>query len=367
MKRIEIQIIQKLDSDFIKKWSALVNSSVNAHFFNTPQWFISCIDTYDIKEYFVFAAYYENELVGILPLVKEKKFGIEVFASPGKRYLEKSTILVKDDNYQILTKLINEVCKYGNIYLTELSEEIAEMLSKNQGKGLLTLSSINPYIRLKDNPFGSISKKQKNRITGKIRKNLGNIKFVHLRNNLGFHLQTVFDLETRSSKKLANKGSFSDAKIRKLFTSLINYAKGYISIDFILYNNQPIVSSLGFVFKDRYLAYYTCYDNNFRDYFPGKILTYFMLSKLREERVEVFDFSRGHNSFKNDFTKNWEFQYDFYFSKNPLIRIWWEGINNLRRLKQILIRDDSSLDADFLFNKYKSNYSNEPNVRLVLK
>ena len=344
-----------------------MNGSVHAHFFNTPAWFISCLNTYDINEYYIFVAYQGHELVGILPLVKEKKFGIDVFVSPGRRYLEKSTILVIDNNYQILNKLINEVGKHGNIYLTELSEEITHMLSKDQEEGLLTLSSINPYILLKDNPFGSLSEKQKKRITGKIRKNLGNFKFVHIRNNLGFHLQTVFDLETRSSKKLANKDSFSDAKIRKLFTSLINYAKDYISIDFILYKNLPIVSSLGFIFKDRYLAYYTCYDSNFRDYFPGKILTYFMLTKLSEERMEVFDFSRGHNSFKNDFTKNWEFQYDFYFSKNPLIILWWEGINSLRRMKQILIKNDQSLDNDFLFKKYKSNKSSELKVNLAVK
>ena len=352
---IEVNIIRKLDREFIKEWSILVNQTENAHFFNTPAWFVSCLDAYNIYEYFIFAAYKGYVLVGVLPLVKEKKFGMDVYTTPGKRYLEKSSILVKSNSPYILNKLISEVLEYGNIYLTEVSEEIAESLSINKKKGLLTLSSINPYIRLNENPLGTLADKQIKRIKGKINNNFENLRFGHFRNNLGTHLQSVFELEGRSSKKLAGKDSFADLKIRELFISLINYAKGFVVIDFVYHKSSPIVSSFGFVFKDRYLAYHTSFDNNFRSFIPGKLITFNMLTKLYEEGFSLFDFSRGHNEFKNDFTKNYVFQYDFYYSKNPLIRIWWESIHLARRLKARLIKNKRSLDGEYLFRRYKNS------------
>lgn len=355
MKKLDIQIIRILDSEFIRKWSNLVNLSEHAHFFNTPQWFISCLDTYDINEYYIFTAYQEDELVGVLPLIKERKFAAEVFASPGKRYLEKSSILVKSSSTYILNKLISEVLKYGNIYLTEVSEEIAESLSINKKNGLLTLSSINPYIRLNENPLGTLADKQIKRINGKINNNFDNLKFCHLRNNLGIRLQSIFELEDKSSKKMAGKESFSNPAVRRLFTCLINYAKEFVVIDFVYFKNLPIVSSFGFVFKNRYLAYHTSFDNNFRSFIPGKLITYNMLTKLREEGVSLFDLGRGHNEFKNDFTKYYVFQYDFYYSKNPLIRLWWESINLARRLNQHLLKNDKSLDGEYLFRRYKAS------------
>ena len=353
MKKLEVKIIRKLDNDFIEKWSNLVNGSVHAHFFNTSAWFISCLNTYDINEYYIFAAYEKGELVGVLPLIKSKKFFVDVFASPGKKYLEKSTILLRNGNSYILEKIISKVARYGNIYFSEVSEVIASSLSKGKFKaGLLTLSSINPFINLKESSLGTLSKKQRQKITSKIKKNLHNLKFGHYRDNLGPYLQNIFELEGRSSKKLAHKDSFADLTIRKLFTSLINYAKGYVIIDFVYYKNLPIVSSFGFVYKDRYLAYHTSFDNNFRSFIPGKLITFKMLTKLCEEGFSLFDFSRGHNEFKNDFTKNYVFQYDFYYSKNALIRAWWEGINFARRLKQLLVRSNNSLDSKFLFKKF---------------
>ena len=368
MKQIKVVIIKQLDEAFIGKWSTLLNYSKNTHFFNTPQWFSSCLNAYDIKEYFIFAAYQGSGLVGVLPLIKSKKFFVDVFASPGEKYLEKSSVLAKNENPRIINEIISQVLKNGNIYLAETPEKITAILAKRKSRGILTLSSINPYIQIEDFPFGTISEKHKKRIAGIIKKNSANLKFGHYRNNLSEHLQSVFELESRSSKKQDHKDCFSNPDNRRLFKSLIKHAGKDIVINFVYFKNLPIVSSFGFIFNNTYLAYHTSYDKDFSYLIPGKILTYNMLIKLREEGVDLFDFSRGHNEFKNDFTKMFAFQYDYYYSTDSLIRIWWEVINFARRLKANIFKNNRSLDGYCLFKKYPlRSIASQENVRLTTR
>lgn len=352
MKNLKIKIIKKIDSKFTKEWDTLVKHSKNASIFNTYQWHRSCMGAYGVKDDLIFTVYQGEDLVGILPLTKEKKFAVEVLTTPGKRHLEKSSILIKDNNPYILAYLLEAVLDYGNICLSEVSEEITQLLSIIKSNGLLTLSSINPYIELKHNPLGSLTKKQEKRILGKMKKNIKDLKFGHFRDNLDFHLKSIIELELRSSKKIVGKDSFSDEKIRKLFSELIKNAKGNVAISFVYYKNLPIVSSFGLVFGKTYLAFHTSFDDKYRSLIPGKMITYNMLLKLRNEGVSLFDLGRGHSVFKKEFTSKRLPQYDFYYSRNPLIRIWWKGINVARRIKISQFKKNNSLDNYYLFKTY---------------
>jgi len=354
MKNLKTEIIKKIDSKFIEEWKALVDQSESANFFNTYEWHRTCSEVYVNEDDFIIAVYQNNKLVGILPLTKEKRFGIDVLTSPGKRYLEKSSILVKDNSKYVLAYLIEAALDKGNLYLPEVSEDMAQILLKMKPNGLLTLSSINPFIEFNDNPLGSLTKKQEKRILGKIKRNIKDLRFGHFRNNLDEHLASIVDLEKRSAKKLDGKDSFSDMKIRKLFGSLIKYAKNNVVINFMYYKDTPFVSSFGLVFRNSYLAYHTSYDNDFRSLIPGKMITFNMLLKLSKEKLSLFDLGRGHNVFKKEFTNKHVAQYDFYYSRNLPIRGLWKSINAARRIKQVLLKTKNSYDGEYLFRRFSS-------------
>lgn len=353
MNNIEVKIIKEITPDFIHQWQKLWEDSSYGHFFNSVYCILACLKAFKIKEYWIFTVFKDGKLVVILPLIKTRKFGVKVFSSPGKKYIEKSTLLLTDKDKNLLDHLMTEIAKIGNIYLTEVPEEIADRLSADKQHSLISLSSINPFITLDENPYRYLTKKQKSKIVNKIKKNIGSLSYGHYRDNLDKHLETVFQIENKSSKKLKRKDSFSNTEIKDLFKALVNIARQYVVIDILYFNGLPIVSGLGLMFKNKYLAYHTAYVNDFRELIPGKMLTFCMLSRLRNEGVSLFDFSRGHNVFKGEFTNKHLLQYDYYYSINPLVRILWNAINSLRRLKQVVIRNRYSLDGYYLFRKYE--------------
>lgn len=51
----------------------------------------------------------------------------------------------------------------------------------------------------------------------------------------------------------------------------------------------------------------------------------YLLTRLQGLGVEMFDFLRGTSQFKRDFTPFFIQQYDVYYSKNLIIRLWWRA------------------------------------------
>ncbi len=359
MNKLETKIITKIDKEFLLAWYKLWRESNYAHFFNTPEWFIACLETEKISDYKIFACYKGGNLCALYPVAVSLKFGVKVLSSPTKKFSEKSTLLVKDYDPKVVWAIFDAITKNANVYLHELEDKVVSLLLEENPKILASVSSINPYINVKTDSFRFLSKKQKSKVVNKVKKNLPNLSYVQHRDNLTKYLAVIFDIEAKSYKKLKKKDIFSDSKARSLYKNIVKYASKYVSIDIVYYNNKPVVYSFGFIYKNTYLAFHTAYLASARHLSPGKILLYFLLNNLRERNFELFDFARGHNILKKEFTPYYHLQYDLYYSRNYLIRAWWNLINFARRIKAIISLSPNSKDGDFLFKKYEEGiYSN---------
>jgi CelD/BcsL family acetyltransferase involved in cellulose biosynthesis len=366
MTSIKTKVYKKLSKDFFAEWEKIWENSPHGHFFNSPKWFLTCKKTFKIKSFLIFAVYHQGELKAVLPLKKARRFGIPVYASCGGRYLEKSTLLMAEKNLSLLAGLFSEIEKYGNIFLSEADAVLAQNVGKIKPQSLISTISINPYIDLSDNPCRYLVKKQKGRILNRMKRFSPRLTHGHYSGNFHKHLKTVFEVEEKSAKRRSGRDLFSDSTAQKLFSNLIKDAPEHILIDILYYQGKPVVTMFGLTHKGKYLGFHTSYLEEFRNLLPGKILLHKMIYKLYRDGFKWFDFSRGHNALKKEFTPCFQLQYDVYYSKNAFTRFWWEGINKLRRFKASLTKHKESLDGNFLFKKYQSVWYQETQFIHVL-
>src|SRR3990167_6527441 len=111
MKTYTIEVVRKLDMNFIRKWEELWQSSSNSHFFNSPTWFMICLGVFNYKDYYIFVLRKSAKVEAIFPLVVARHYGVSVLRSPGGKYQDKSTLITGDRELKVITSLIKEISR----------------------------------------------------------------------------------------------------------------------------------------------------------------------------------------------------------------------------------------------------------------
>ena len=323
MQTYTIEVVRKLDKKFLKKWEELWQSTADSHFFNSPTWFTICLRVFNYKDYYIFVIKKSAKVEAIFPLVVAGHYGVSVLRSPGGKYQDKSTLLTKSNKSKVITCLIKEISKYGHYYLSEVSQEISECIDENDPNYIIRTSSISPYLLLGSDPFRFLSTKKKNKIRNKYERNKKYLVMKHLNKINTRDLEVVFKIDSKSSKSRKGKESFSDLRSRVLIKSLLENAGKYLVVDLLYFRKRAVAYTLGFKHKDRYQGFQMAYVSEFKALIPGKILIYLLFKKLQQEGVKILDFGRGESEFKLEFTPYRNIQYDIYYTKSSLVRVWW--------------------------------------------
>ena len=321
MSDIRIEVIKELNNNFVGKWHEVWENQQNIHFFNSPEWFISCLKTFNIKNYSIFVGYRNEQIKIIWPVVKMRKFGINVLGSPGGKYLDKSSLLFVDNDLEIIEALVEKILKNANIYLVEINKEIKNNIVDLGITRLIWQASINPYISLDLEPFRFIKNKQRNEIRNKIKKHQNSFSFKLYVDNLDRYLETIFEIEKKSFKRKKGKHIFNKKIAKNLFSNIIS-KQGNVSISLLYFNNKPIAHMFGLICKKRFLGYHMAYLEGYRKLIPGKVLLYFLLLELVKRRFTLFDFSRGDSILKKQFTQQKKIQYDIFISKKVIVNFY---------------------------------------------
>ncbi|OGM22430.1 hypothetical protein A2863_03825 [Candidatus Woesebacteria bacterium RIFCSPHIGHO2_01_FULL_38_9b] len=327
MKNQKVKLYNKLDKDLITQWKLLWNHSEFAHPFNSLEWFKVCLEVFKIGKFFIFTLERQKEVEAIFPLVSISHYGVRVFASPGGKYLDKSTLLVKKRGNKTVSILFDTLSRYGNLYLAELDEYMLDPIVKNSDNFFALRSGVTPYIVINPNPLRFLSKKQKSKILNRYKRFENDLKYEH--DSKKPH--TVINLDLISSKAQKGKATFSDKYSQLLLKKCKKLMPENFLIHLLSYKNNPIIYAAGFVWKKNYLGVWTAYHPDFKHLLPGKILLYKLLNKLQSDGVENFWFGRGDSTLKKEFTPYKDQQYDLYFTKNKFIKYWWKSLYYLKK------------------------------------
>ncbi len=325
-----VSLIKELTTELESRWKQLWDASSSAHPFNSPQWFKACVQAFDIRDFNLFVCIGEREeLHGVLPLVRMKKFGVNVLGSPGKKYLDKSTILARD---KATTKsIMTETLQRDNLYLSELDNGSLDTVSELHA--LYEVASMNPFIALDGDPLRNLANRQRNYLQNMICRHEEKLEFQFNRRPDHNQLKTMFEMEVMSHKKKLGRDIFSNQEARNLFQSISALAPEHCSVSFLYFDGEPVAHIFGLIYKKTFLAYHMAYLEKFRKMIPGKILLYYLLNALKEAHFETFDFSRGSSILKNQFTKTSLLQYNVFISASASIRWYWRIILLFNKLE----------------------------------
>ena len=326
----QTKIITKLDKKLLSAWESLWNESKFAHPFNSPAWFHLNSKLENFKEYKILTITNNQKLVGILPLVYSKKFGIHILQSPGGKYLDRSSLLIKSIDSEIITVLFNALKKEKDVFLHELPEDIAKMIKETDPTVTTIKVSVSPYLLLENNPYRFVPSDVKNKIVNRLKKNESHIIFKTFFGNKD-SLTIAIELDKRSSKEKQGKQTFSTDYDIQFFEELLHMYKKDFIVDILYFDEIPFAYSIGLRYKNTFHAISTAYDEKHKYLQPGKTLLYFILQRLSDDKLEFFDFSRGLSSVKRDFTPFAATQYDIVLTNNKIIKLWWIFIENSRR------------------------------------
>lgn len=317
-----------VDDTLLKKWHKLWNDSSEGHFFNTPEWFFSYCETYGVRKQQIVTIEENGELILVLPLVLEKVFGISTWVSPGGKFLNKSSLLMKTTDKQALVLLLKQITRLGSVYLRELSEEYAEVIVSIDNNFIKQDASSNPYLPLAKDTIEQLSPKLSSQIRNTLQKYPTELHFTRVRGDAA-QLRKIFTLDALSSKAKQGKATFTLEKDRLFCISLLQRLPSQFVIDTLYFQKKPIIYSIGFTYKKTFEAFLTAYDAAYQQLRPGKLLTYFILKQLQQEQISLLDFSRGVSPLKLEFTKQIRKQYTVFHSENILISQWLVFANSL--------------------------------------
>lgn len=345
-----IESITKLDETQIFQWKKLWNKAENANIFNAYEWFLTCTESLKQQKYVVYLGYQDKELVAVLPLCVDTKFGVRVLRPLGKDFLVDTAFLIDKYDTELLKTFFSHL-KNETIFIPKVDEKIAGLLHSVFSEIFFTLLSVNPTLNLTLDLAQSITKSTRDQVKKVLRQNPEQFTFSKYigEKQLEKHLPQMFEIDLHSAKQLRSMDLFSKKENVNFFTALCEYAPEFVQLYFLNYQNMPVAYQFGFLYKNTFVAYQTSYLSEYRKFRPGKTMLMHLIEKLKAENVTQLDLGGGISVYKQEFTKEYRLLYDVYFSPNSLIMFWWKGINKIRRLKQILFPKKFTQDHEFLF------------------
>lgn len=109
-------------------------------------------------------------------------------------------------------------------------------------------------------------------------------------------MDTYYALYTKSWQRSEDLGPTFHRDLAKLAAE-----KGWLRLGFILFNGTPVACQLWFQFKDTSYMLKSFFDENFKRYSPGTVLTANMFRTVIDiDRVSCVNFLQGDDSYKRD-------------------------------------------------------------------
>lgn len=290
-------------------------------------WFKLCCEhsDYDDAKFCVYAVYNNNDIVALLPVqhIVEKYKGIikaSVARLVGNRQASLCSVVygLADNNIKtilqtLLCVFINDSNRYDIIELDKLpvedkvTDELIDCLKSNNLAYRINVSTVNWYV----DQIDCSGKDYFGRLPSALRKDVqyckrrlereGDLKFLLItdKNEIDKYLD-IYDSVRGSSWKAAEK----DKEFIREFTKM-TASKGWLRLGFLMFDGKPIAAQKWFVCQDYAHIYDVLYDENYKKYSPGKVLSQMMFEHaIDTENVTCIDYLQGDENYKKEWTSD---------------------------------------------------------------
>ncbi len=340
---MSIQIIEhnQISGQLVSEWRQLWGRSVCPHIFNSPEWFLSLLEAGIVKNFSLVVALDSNQIVAVLPVLREKVFGIKTLTCPGGGHLNKLPLLVLENDPEIFCALMGFLKKTGDFYLPETGFETVGFFKVTGADFFALEASASPFLFLGKNPYSYFSKKREAQVLRKARKYKEHLSLKTYKDDNLKGLEIAFVLDEDSAKRENGLATFGGGKEKEFYRELARRFGGQLTVDVLFFDGEPAIFSINFAYGGVYHFYKTSYKKKFNFLAPGKMLLYYRCPSLYREDFSIFDFSRGVSRFKREFTPLSYKQYNVFYAKNIFVRWWWILASRAKRAKDKLYENET--------------------------
>lgn len=310
--------VERLDNFFdisSDAWNSLLAQSEINTVFLTWQW-INC--WWDVlggdSELLLLVAKDGVKIVGIAPLMINRK--VVRFISVGET--DYSDFIIDDEKKpEVLTAffdyLINNRGLFIRLSLDNIPERsstvefIRSLSQKTQWKSIESVSSECSAIEIRDKEEQAIASLRKNDVKTRfnyLNKN-GKLEYSVLTDidEIDSTLDGFFELHKDRRLIAGDISKFLGGRAKEFYRKLADafLPEGWLSFNVLKFNDELIACHFGFLHENTLLHYTPTFNMDYFKRSPGLVLMKFMLEECIENRVELFDFTRGAEGYKKRF------------------------------------------------------------------
>jgi len=323
------KIFNSTTEDLINDWANLWENSEYSNYINSPEWFFSTIENIDSQNTHIISIYDNNNLIAIATLLKQKKYGFEFYTFPADNFSCGMPFLIKSYDKKVLNKIISEIKKLENVFMTNIPEYLVSDLKLNK---YATFDAPNFYVFLELDSIGEPIIRHKNKIFKKAKEIMSKLNLKTYDNNLdNKELETIFKIDNKSTKKKFGYNVFSDNFSKKFYKSLKKHYKEKLILNILTFNKKPIAYEIGFKVKNTYYGSQIANIEGLEKYSIGRVFVGMILDNLTKKQIKKFDFGSGDDHIKRTFTKEQISLFTVIITQNKLIDIYLKTIIILRK------------------------------------
>jgi CelD/BcsL family acetyltransferase involved in cellulose biosynthesis len=338
---IDIEIIKEASKFYSirEQWNSLLEvSGVNSPLL-THEWLSSWLTAYCRNKQLNVIIFKRNgETLGFIPLVlfkdKLSGFPIKTLSFFPDHWGSMDFILTKDKN-ECIKEFINWFYRSSRsdvLILSRLDEKsentklLNELLSKNKIK-IEKTNIHNAYINLNTNwdlYLSQRSKKFRYWLRRLEKQCTDSGKFTYQRvSDFSNPESTLIELKKVSEKSWKNKdkiGLIGTREGHAFYSEIMKKwgHQGYLDIVILKFDDYPIGFSVGVVYKERYLAFESTFNEGYAEYSPGMMIDVFLLKGLFSKK-QIKEFETGEvDNYKNRWTEDYKQENKFILYKNSL-------------------------------------------------
>lgn len=323
-------IYKELNERLLGDWKALWHRANYANYVNSPQWFLSVVETFQPKSYVIIATYDKAKLVAIGALVKEKRYGIGVYTTAPSDFVCGLPFLVDIQNRRILNSFAGGIGKVGSIVLDNVAKRDAEAVERAVKNTALTPFSLNFYLEFQNSSSGEVLISNRKKLMHQVRSIEKEFVLKDFSGGETGILKKVFELDSRSRKHKRGYDVFSDKKIMNFFKLLAEKYKEVLKVNILYFRSEPIAYEMGYLISNTYFGNQMAFVDDFSRFSPGKVLIAKLMDSLNTKGVRKFDLGSGDSRLKRSLAKDYSQLYKVVISDNLILRMY---INNVYRYR----------------------------------
>lgn len=307
-------------------WEDLLDRDPHGDFFDTYEWLSSWLEFFwqDRPIAFLFI-HRDGELVALMPLLSNEAgetWCRNTLSLPINHYSTRADLIgaaPTKDVLEVVWRYLQGTRRSVRLGLQSVATDSSLLPALERVADLQRLriqewpALVCPVVRIDgdwDGYLASLSKHVRSEIRRKRRKieraGVSQLRIVASPDDSRAAMEDILHIEQRSWKE-ASQSSFTAVRDLAGFYNTLSLRcalRGWLR-SFILYLDQvPVAHMVGMVYRDRYYALKTSFDEQYSKLSPGAVLAGYALEQAFAERLEVFDFlgvpSRWKDELAND-------------------------------------------------------------------